>query len=258
MTEPFKTGLVALSSAALVMAFAAPGWGQARGAARGSGGFSHAGGSARAGNGFSRAPMVSAYRAPVARVAPPGALRIVRPPSRTFAAGSSVRGRSLAYPRVGPVGTTRDRFGHRHRRGGILFLTPGVYPGYYYYPFDFDNGLGYDDNAYDTYGSDEATQQPDVEMQQPPPQVVVQPAPAAAASQNVAPAAQAPEPDAGQFILVRKDGRIVLATGFTISGDRLTYITSQGMRRSFPSAELDKGATRDMNDAAGNPVALSD
>jgi len=64
--------------------------------------------------------------------------------------------------------------------------------------------------------------------------------------------------NAGQLILVRRDGQILQAVAFTTSGDRLTYITSNGIRRSFPIVELDKDATRQMNDAGGTTVALPD
>jgi hypothetical protein len=59
-----------------------------------------------------------------------------------------------------------------------------------------------------------------------------------------------------QLILVRRDGQILQTVAFMASGDRLTYITSNGTRRSFPIAELDKDATRQMNDASGTTVAL--
>lgn len=62
--------------------------------------------------------------------------------------------------------------------------------------------------------------------------------------------------DAGQLILVRRDGQILQTVAFMASGERLTYITPNGVRRSFPIAELDKDATRQMNDASGSTVAL--
>jgi hypothetical protein len=51
-------------------------------------------------------------------------------------------------------------------------------------------------------------------------------------------------------------GSCVPSTAF--SGDRLTYITREGARRSSLVAELNKENTRHMNDASGTIVALPD
>jgi hypothetical protein len=63
-------------------------------------------------------------------------------------------------------------------------------------------------------------------------------------------------PDIGQFMLVRKNGQVVLANAFTISGDRVTYITPEGTRHSLLVADLDKENTRQRNDANGTSLAL--
>jgi hypothetical protein len=67
-----------------------------------------------------------------------------------------------------------------------------------------------------------------------------------------------PPPELGQLILVRRDGQVVMAVAFTTSGGRLTYITQDGLRRSFPVSELDPDATREMNGVNGTSVALPD
>jgi len=184
--------------------------------------------------------MGSASRAPMARVAP----RVVRPPSQRIAVPSGVRARGYGIPRAGGTGTTRDRFGHFHRGRGIIFLG-GAYPGYSYYPYGygFDSGDAYDDSA-----------QQQAAVQQPAPNAAEQPA--LAPSEYGVAAPQAAAPDAGQFILVRKDGRVVFAAAFTISGDHLTYITPEGARRSIPIIELDKETTRSMNEACGTTLIL--
>ena len=101
-------------------------------------------------------------------------------------------------------------------------------------------------------------------LQQPPPTVLMLPAPVspddavrdqAAPPPSVSPA-QAPLRELGPFILLRRDGQIVLAVAFSASSDRLTYITQDGARRSFPLAELDAETTQQMNEAAGRPVVL--
>jgi hypothetical protein len=65
-----------------------------------------------------------------------------------------------------------------------------------------------------------------------------------------------PPPELGQLILVRSDGQVLLAVAFTTNNGQLTYITREGTRRSFPLSELDKDATRQMNDANGTSVSL--
>jgi hypothetical protein len=69
---------------------------------------------------------------------------------------------------------------------------------------------------------------------------------------------QPPPPEEGQFILVRLDGQVVFAVAFTAVDGRLTYVTREGLRRSFPVSELDKQATRQMNDANGTSISLPD
>ena len=67
---------------------------------------------------------------------------------------------------------------------------------------------------------------------------------------------QPPPPEVGQFVLVRLDGQVLFAVAFTTVNGRLTYVTREGLRRSFPVSELDKDATRQMNDANGASVSL--
>jgi len=207
MTRAVKPGLVALSGATMLLAFAVPGWGQSRG---------------RAGriSGMSRPPMV--------RVAP----RMARPVNPNFARLNRVPGLGLGYTHLAANRVTRDRFGRLHP---VLIFFGAGYPGYY--PYD--------------YGSDEV---PYDAAQQPEEAAVEQPAPAPSESAVAAP--ETSVPDVGQLILVRKDGQVVLVDAFTVSGDRLIYVTREGARRSFPLAELDKETTRQMNDANGTIVAL--
>lgn len=167
--------------------------------------------------------------------------RMAAPVHRTYAARSFVRTRGSNSTRLATTRPWRDRSGRLHRGRSIIFLGAG-YPGYYPYDYGFGNDASYD-----------ATQQPDY-SQQPEQYVAEQPAPAPV--QYAAPAPAGPLPDVGEFILVRKDGQVVLASAFTFSGDRVTYITREGLRRSFPAAELDKDATRQMNEASGTTVVL--
>ena len=242
MTRALKAGLVAVSGATFLFACAAPAWAQRGGARGGGGGMSHgSGGFSSASHGFSSVSRAPVARAPMVHPAP----RVATPLHRNLAPRSVARTRSLNST---PLATTRpwkDRFGRWHRGRSIIYFGAG-YPGYYYpYDYGFDNGYG--DVSADN------SQQPDY-SQQPDQYAGNQPAPAP--SQYAVAAAAAHLPDVGEFILVRNDGQVVLATAFTFSGDRLTYITREGLRRSFPVAELDKQATRQMNEASGTSVSL--
>ncbi|HEX2713168.1 MAG TPA: hypothetical protein VHM88_13295 [Candidatus Acidoferrales bacterium] len=110
---------------------------------------------------------------------------------------------------------------------------------------------------------------PVVLVQQPPVVVVQQPAAAeeiaeaAERTPRVGPrdaevAARVPEPahDAGEFVLVRLDGRLVFAVAFSTQGDLLTYVTREGLRRSLRLTELDIDATRRMNEGRGTTIHL--
>ncbi len=134
-------------------------------------------------------------------------------------------------------------FGHgSHRQRN--FITPVFFGGYPYY-------------------SDST----DYQQEQQPPQIIViqQPAPAAAAQQE-APAAQvtyeapppapapAPVPEVGELILVRRDGRVLFASVFSVTGSQLQYVTPEGIRHTLPLAELDTVATQDMNEARGTTL----
>ncbi len=114
-----------------------------------------------------------------------------------------------------------------------------------------------------------STPAPVIVMQQPPVVLVQQPAVQEAAyetpgraryaepKENVEPA-RPPEPprEVGEFVLVRRDGRLVFAVAFTTQGDLLTYISREGIRRSMPLAELDIEATRRMNEERGTTLQL--
>jgi hypothetical protein len=192
------------------------------------------------------------------------------PATRSFVPRSYAATRGLSSNRFARTRTWRDRYGRRHRGGYVLYLG-GAYPGYYYYPYDYGYAsdlsadYGPDDSYSNDYANgygnlpDDTAQQPiysgqPMYGQQPPPPYVQIPAPAPGQYAAAAPAA--PQQDPGVFILVRTDGRILFASAFTFSGDQLIYITREGLRRTFPAAELDKDATRRLNDAAGTTVAI--
>jgi len=62
--------------------------------------------------------------------------------------------------------------------------------------------------------------------------------------------------DLGEFVLVRRDGRVVFAVAFSTVGDALTYVTREGVRRSMPLADLDVETTVRMNEERGTTLRL--
>ncbi len=124
------------------------------------------------------------------------------------------------------------RGGYRNR-ALIVPILVGGYP--YYYYNDLDDP--YDESFYDgSYGYDQSQpqQQPQQQIQQQPQVIVVQqpvpmaqPAedPGAYAAPSAAPPAPAPVHDVGEFVLVRRDGRILFASAYSVTGKQLTYVT---------------------------------
>jgi hypothetical protein len=76
------------------------------------------------------------------------------------------------------------------------------------------------------------------------------------ATPPASPAAPAPIRDVGEFIFVRRDGRILFGSAFFVSDGVLQYVTPEGVRRTVPVIELDIEATRKMNGALGTAVDL--
>ena len=68
--------------------------------------------------------------------------------------------------------------------------------------------------------------------------------------------APAPVVELGEIVLIRQDGTLVFAVGFSTNDGRLVYVTREGVRRSFPLHELDMGATRRMNEERGTSLRL--
>jgi hypothetical protein len=179
------------------------------------------------------------------------------PDARSFSLDSisGVPGLGFDFPHLaaisGAAGNPSFQFGRDGRRGQGTFV-PILFGGYPYY--------------YDDTGADQG-EQPAVQQTQPQPQIIViqQPVSAqqSADSANVAgndsasaPAPQEvePVPDVGDFILVRRDGRILFASVFSVVGAQLQYVTPEGIRRTLAMADLDAGATQQMNEARGTEV----
>jgi hypothetical protein len=173
--------------------------------------------------------------APTARFVP----RVASPFSLSYVRLNGVRSSGFGYNRQAAIRITRDRFGRLHRVRIIapIFFGAG-YPGYYPYDYEPSEDYGSSDTADDT-------------AQQPAPRQS-----GSEPSESAVAAPDAPVPDIGQFMLVRKDGQVVLANAFTISADHLNYVTPEGARHSFLVVDLDKEKTRQRNDANGTSLAL--
>ncbi len=251
MSTSLKFGVAAFAVAAVMLACAAPGWAQRGGGHGGGMGGGHVGGG-MSHAAVSRAPMSRGTMTSFApRMAPrmTSARMAARPRTVSVARPTRAASASSGRRQVVSYRTTRDRYGRLHRVRIVSFV--GAYPGYfgypgYYYPYDY--GFDQSDSNYDQ-GNYDATQQP-----APATADQTEPAP----SQYAAASPDATVPNAGQLILVRKDGQIVTPNAFAISGDQLVYINRQGARLSFPVSDLDKDTTRKMNQANGTNIAIPD
>jgi hypothetical protein len=225
--------------------------------------------------GVSAARMPSVRVAPSARVsgAGPRAFRQARPQisptgqanfssftnSTNFGSTNGVPGLGFDYPHLAAIsGGLRSSRASNSLRGNHRrqdFVAPVFFGGYPFYDYPYS---GYVDSS--------DYEQPQPPQQQPQVIVIQQPVPAVAPQQaidsgndpaaSLAPPAAAPVRDVGDFLLVRRDGRILFASAFSVGGAQLTYVTPEGIRRSLPLAELDADATQQMNEARGTTVQL--
>lgn len=102
--------------------------------------------------------------------------------------------------------------------------------------------------------------QPEQQPQQQQPIVIVQAPQAAQPAAESAPSepeeTSAPLPDVGQFVLVLRNGTQIQAVAFSRSGDRIVYITADGLRRTLALADLDNDSTARINEERGTPLQL--
>jgi hypothetical protein len=66
----------------------------------------------------------------------------------------------------------------------------------------------------------------------------------------------APVSELGELVFIRRDGTLVLAVGFSVVNGRIVYVTRDGIRRSFPLADLDLESTQVMNEERGTSLRL--
>lgn len=176
-------------------------------------------------------------------------------PSSTLIADQvSVPGLGFDYAHLAAVSgglgfnTPSTRVGRHFHGSG--FITPVFFGGYPYYPDEAD------------YLPPQQQQPQVIVIQQPVPMTVMQQAAPSASGDSVnnnaasTPPSIAPSPvrDVGEFVLERRDGKILFATVYSIVGSDLRYVTPEGIRRTIPMAELDADATRAMNEARGTTL----
>ena len=170
---------------------------------------------------------------------------------RTTPSGQLLSGAGLGRNfRFNPPSTRNRRDG---RRAGGAFV-PILFGGYPYYDPYYD----YADSS-DYQGDQQVQQQQDVQqdVQEPAPA----PQPYSGVPDNhvvraVPPAAAAPVRDVDEFILIRRDGKVLFASAYTVIGANLRYVTPEGITRTMPLTELDTDSTRSMNDARGTEIHL--
>jgi hypothetical protein len=169
---------------------------------------------------------------------------VATPLNPSFVAINDVPGLGFDFPHLAAVSRGLPQRFVFINNGFFPFFTPIFDPLPLYYPSEA--------------GISEAGPQPIFIMTQPPqPQPNVPPPAESAPRESAAPQVPPPPPpELGQLILVRSDGQVLLAVAFMANHGQLTYITREGLRRSFPVSELDKDATRQMNDANGTSVSL--
>lgn len=114
---------------------------------------------------------------------------------------------------------------------------------------------GYSEPVVEEQGP-EAQQQPRVIILQEPVPAATRTTQPSSSSQS-APQEQPPLPDIGEFTLVLRDGSKIKAVAFTRQNDQIVYITSDGLRNSFPVSDLDPTATQQINQQHGTPLHLS-
>ena len=174
----------------------------------------------------------------------------------SFGSGNGVPGLGFDYPHLAAVNgslntNARNHFGRAGHfgQGSYVPIFFGGYP-YYYDSLDYDQ-----------------PQQQGQQQEQPQVVVVQQPVPAVTAQQDAysgtdsaavssSPTSAAPVRDVGEFILVRRDGRVLFASAFSVAGAQLQFVTPEGIRRTVPMSDLDADATQQMNEARGTTVRL--
>jgi hypothetical protein len=172
-----------------------------------------------------------------------------------------VPGLGFDFPHLAAInGAMRNssmQFGHQghHAQGSFVPLFFGGYP------YDYsDLGSDQEDQQQDQLTGDQSQPQPQTPVTQ-------QPVPAQQGTDSGSdtgnlpapvsePQASEQVPDVGNFIFVRRDGRILFASVFSVVGPQLQYVSPEGIRRTLAMSDLDVDATQQMNEARGTTVQI--
>jgi hypothetical protein len=208
--------------------------------------------------GTAAAAVQSSQQPSVIQISPNGQITSGFNPIANSVSFDGVPGLGFDFPHLAAISRAQgnnssSHFGHNGHRGQGFFV-PILFGGYPYYSED----LGYD----------QPEQQP-AQQSQPQPQIIViqQPVPAqqAADSRSDTGNLSASESesqagvsirDVGDFLLVRRDGRILFASVFSVVGTELQYVTPEGIRHTLAMSDLDADATQQMNEARGTTVQI--
>ena len=197
-------------------------------------------------------------QASVIQISPSGQITSGFNPIASSVGFDGVPGLGFDFPHLAAIsGAMRNNSSFHFRHDGHRgqgFFVPILFGGY---PYNYAD-LGY-----------EQAEQQTVLPTQPQPQVIVIQLPAPAqqsvdtrsdtgnpsTSQSESQAA-APVRDVGDFLLVRRDGRILFASVFSVVGTQLQYVTPEGIRHTLAMSDLDEDATRQMNEARGTTLQI--
>lgn len=187
------------------------------------------------------------------------------PPSGQVSSVFAPTANSLDFSNAGVPGLGFD-FPHLAAIGGPLGNNFPTHLGNngqrgqgYYVPIFFGGYPYYADETANDQADQESAQQPQPQQQTLPEQ---QDADAGSDAGNLSASVsesqgQDPVPDIGDFILVRRDGRILFASVFSVVGTQLHYVTPEGIRRTLAMADLDSDATQQMNEARGTTLQFN-
>jgi hypothetical protein len=168
--------------------------------------------------------------------------------------GNSAADQDLAIKAlIDPV--TEERVALAAREAGYARGTSFV-------PVYWGSGGGYysPDSSGPQDQSSEPTNEPANGDNRPQPQIIVL-QPSSQGENNAAEAESAEEPqpklpDVGEFTLVFKDGKKALAVAYTRQGDRIVYVTKDGVRHFADVANIDVATTQRVNEASGASFQL--
>ena len=159
------------------------------------------------------------------------------------------------YPVPG-LGFDYAHFFAVHPNWGNNFYTAGVVLPYggeggffvpipYYLPYAPQEGEA-PANAAEQQLADTGNQQVVAQQQEATPL----PAPA------VAPSFYPPSERVYEYVFVKRDGTKIFAVAYSMTKDKLQYVTKEGLRRTLPLDALDFDATQKSNEERGNTVTL--